>query len=144
MFKKIIKFFRLPVNEKKLFFEAIYLAIWSRIYINLFPFRKFAVHLGNVREVVPFQNIKDSLVVKEVCRAMKRSSRYLPFPKKCLVEAVVAKKMLEKRNIKSTLYLGVSKKEQNEMIAHAWLVIDDIVIVGRQGMDKFVPVEWYT
>lgn len=144
MFKKIIKFFHLPWYEKRLFYEAVYLALWSRIYIHFFPFRKFAVHLGREHEVVTTQNVKESLLVKDICRAMKRSSRYLPFHGKCLVEAVVVKKMLEKRNIKSTLYLGVSKKEHKEMIAHAWLVIDDTAIVGRQGMEKFVPVEWYT
>lgn len=144
MFKKIFRFFSLAANEKWLFLEAVYLALWSRIFIGFFPFKKFAVHLGNAREIKLDSTAHNNLLIKDICNAMKRSSRYLPFKRKCLIDAVIVKKMLEKRGIKTTLYLGVSKKEQNEMIAHAWLVLGNEVIVGKQGMEKFVPVEWYT
>ena len=48
-------------------------------------------------------------------------SRYTFWESQCLVKAIAGMKMLEKRNIESTLYLGTAKDEKGELIAHAWL-----------------------
>lgn len=60
---------------------------------------------------------------------------------KCLVRALTAQKMLSKRGIHTTLYLGCAMKE-NKMVAHAWLRCGKMYVTGGSGeeyamVDKF-------
>lgn len=59
---------------------------------------------------------------------------------KCLVQASSARIMLNKRGIPSTLYLGVKKNEIYNMKPHAWLVVNDQVMLGGGELDQYVPV----
>ena len=45
-------------------------------------------------------------------------------------------KMLEKRNIESTLYLGIAKDEKGELIAHAWLRSGPFYVSGAEVMEQ--------
>ena len=47
-------------------------------------------------------------------------------------------KMLERRKIESTLYLGTAKDENGKMIAHAWLRSGPFYITGAEGMERFM------
>ena len=58
----------------------------------------------------------------------------------CLVKAIAGMKMLEKRNIESTMYLGVAKDEKG-LSAHAWLRSGWLYVSGSEGMEKFTVVE---
>ena len=49
-------------------------------------------------------------------------------------------KMLERRNIESTLYLGTAKDLNGKLIAHAWLRSGPLYITGKEGMEKFTEV----
>lgn len=59
---------------------------------------------------------------------------------KCLVRAIAALKMLERRQIESTLYLGTARDESGKMIAHAWLRSGPYYITGAEGMERFAVV----
>lgn len=58
-----------------------------------------------------------------------------------MVRAVAALKMLEKRGIESTLYMGVARDKQGQMIAHAWLRSGSHYVSGDDAMQGFVVVE---
>ncbi|MNN65868.1 hypothetical protein D3C81_1814050 [compost metagenome] len=58
-----------------------------------------------------------------------------------MVRAVAGLKMLEKRGIDSTLYMGVAKDKQGRMIAHAWLRSGSYYVSGDDVMKGFVVVE---
>ena len=49
-------------------------------------------------------------------------------------------RMLEKRGIESTLYLGTARDESGKMIAHAWLRSGPYYITGSEGMERFTVV----
>ena len=60
---------------------------------------------------------------------------------KCLVRALTAQKILKKKGIHSTLYLGCGEKE-GKLVAHAWLRCGKIYVTGGDGteysiVDKF-------
>ena len=65
-------------------------------------------------------------------------SKYTFWESQCLVKAIAAMKMLERRNIESTLYLGTARDESGKMIAHAWLRSGPFYITGAEGMEKFI------
>lgn len=145
MLKAIKKFFLVSGEERRLFFQAIWIAILARIYILNLSSKKLPGFLGTPHKESTFEtNIAENSVFLKVYMAMRRSTIYLPFKKKCLIEAIVVKKMLQKYNIVTTIYLGVAKDENKNLIAHAWLRYGSKIIVGKKGMERYVAVEWFT
>lgn len=76
-----------------------------------------------------------SIAVNHVCNKTKWES-------KCLVRALTAQKLLKKKGIPSTLYLGCGMKDGN-MVAHAWLRCGSMCVTGGTGeeytmVDKFM------
>jgi hypothetical protein len=74
--------------------------------------------------------------VRRVRRALRRASKRTPWESACLARAIAGKKMLDRRGIPSTLYLGVLKdnKEKKDMKAHAWLRSGNIYLTGKEGV----------
>lgn len=63
-----------------------------------------------------------------------------PWRSTCLVKALAAHKMLEKRGIKSKVHLGVKKSGNNGLEAHAWLSVDGSVIIGGENLNEFKEI----
>ncbi len=82
--------------------------------------------------------------VSKVQSAVYRADSILPWKSKCLTEAVATKRLLEKFNIKSTLFLGVGKDESQKLIAHAWLKRGTRIISGERGHEKFTVVQKFS
>lgn len=141
----IKKLILLPVDQKLLFLEAIYYAIFFRIISKCTPFKYWQKILGKTRkEIIANFDETQRPVVQMVFRAMRRSSVYLPIKENCLVDAFVVKKMLSKRNIRCTLYLGITKKDGSALKAHAWLKCGNEIITGHKGVQQFKVVNWYS
>jgi len=66
-----------------------------------------------------------SVSVNRICNKTKWES-------KCLVRALTAQKLLTEAGIPSTLYLGCGK-ENEKMIAHAWIRAGSAYITGGNG-----------
>ena len=127
-----------PCSEHLLFIEA---ALWlgiAKLLLLLIPFRWVAPFLGRHMAVSPAMIDQDSRDCKEcISLAVQRATRYLPWECKCLVQAMAGKAMLKCRGIKSTLYLGVAKDNDQNLTSHAWLRSGTMVITGAQGMSQF-------
>ncbi|MNR36049.1 hypothetical protein D3C85_1539370 [compost metagenome] len=67
-------------------------------------------------------------------------SKYTIWDSKCLVRAIAAMKMLHRRQIDSTLYLGTTRDESKKMIAHAWLRSGRYYVTGKEEMERFTVV----
>ena len=68
-----------------------------------------------------------SYAVNHVCNKTKWES-------KCLVRALTAQRLLKKKGIPSTLYLGCGVQE-GAMVAHAWLRCGRMAVTGGTGED---------
>jgi hypothetical protein len=79
-------------------------------------------------------------IVKSISQAIHIMSKYTFWESKCLVKAIAGMKMLERRKIESTIYLGTAKDETGKMIAHAWLRSGPIFVTGFEEMSKFTVV----
>ncbi|MCH1624874.1 lasso peptide biosynthesis B2 protein [Fredinandcohnia quinoae] len=138
--KKIISFLKLSFDTKLLFIEAFLLLGWARI-LKLIPFSKLAPALGTHMEETPYSLIDlDKKQIRKVSTAIHVMSRYTFWESQCLVKAIAGMKMLRRRKIESTLYLGTARDENGKMIAHAWLRSGPIYISGAEGMEKFTVV----
>lgn len=138
--KKIVIFLLLDRSIKQLYIEAFIFLGWARILKSI-SFSRIAPSLGQKMCETTFErNDSNIIVIKRIAGAIDIISRYTIWESKCLVRAIAAMKMLEKRNIESTLYLGTAKDEYGKMIAHAWLRSGPYFITGFEGKDKFTVV----
>ncbi|AHV95793.1 lasso peptide biosynthesis B2 protein [Paenibacillus sabinae] len=123
------------------YLEAFLLLGWARTLL----FRKFskvAPSLGERGQETGRES--DSALTPSMWRvahSIQTVSQYTPWDSKCLVRAIAGMKMLERRGIGSTLYLGTAKDEDGKLIAHAWLRSGSHYISGAEVMDRFVVVD---
>jgi len=134
----VTKFVKKPHTDQILYLEAAFWLGVSRLAILTIPFRRIAPFLGT--HMASSDEIKDRQVVLGVSRAIGTMSRYVPWECKCLAQAISGKMMLQRRQISSTLYLGVGKKADGDLNAHAWLRAGDIIILGSGGLERFSVV----
>jgi hypothetical protein len=149
---KLGKFSRLSGVERRLFLEAVGWCAVVRLTMLLVPFRKYASLLGVPLEkssvnCVASVAINKQYLPEQIGLAVRRASRSVPWETRCFVEAIAAKRMLKRRNIPCTIYLGLKKIEiikegeyMEDIAAHAWIACGDIIVAGRQG----VKLEQYT
>ena len=84
--------------------------------------------------------LENKEILKNVSEAIHVMSKYTFWESQCLVKAIAGMKMLQRRHIESTLYLGTAKDENGQFIAHAWLRSGPFYISGKEGMERFAVV----
>lgn len=133
-------FIALDLSMKLLMIEAFIFLGRARILKSV-PFSRVAPVLGKQMEETTFTCDEASkIILKQVSDAIQIMSKYTFWESACLVKAIAAMKMLEKRKIESTLYLGTARDENAYLIAHAWLRSGPFYITGFEEMDKFTVV----
>lgn len=138
--KRLRVFLSLNMETKLLFLEAFIFLGWARVLKSI-TFSKVAPSLGDyMNETSVAQIPPHGDTLKKVSEAISIMSRYTFWESQCLVKAIAGMKMLEKRHIESTLYLGTAKDSQGELIAHAWLRSGSFYVTGLEGMEKFTVV----
>ncbi|NGY80490.1 lasso peptide biosynthesis B2 protein (plasmid) [Bacillus megaterium] len=138
--KKLRNFLRLETSQKLLLLEAFYYLGYGRVFKSL-PFSKVAPILGDRMKETSFSpNTYDHVVLNNISHAIHMMSKYTFWESQCLVKAVAGMKMLERRHIESTLYLGTAKDKNGKLIAHAWLRSGSIYVTGSEGMERFTVV----
>lgn len=134
LIRKIKNFlFKISMEDKLLFIEAFFLTGIMRFKILKKPFNKLKEEMGTYnnesREDV---DLNDYKVAKKIRWIVTTISRHTPWESLCLVQALTVQKMLKKRNISTTIYLGVNKSD-NEMKAHAWIRCGQMYVTGGNG-----------
>lgn len=140
MLNRIRCFINFNTQTKLLFVEAFIFLAWARIIKSL-TFSKVALYLGEQMEetslCIDFTKYK---VLKQVSQSVNIMSKYTFWESMCLVRAIAAMKMLERRNIESTIYFGTAKDKSGKLIAHAWLRSGPFYLTGAEEMERFVVV----
>ncbi|PQZ57242.1 MULTISPECIES: lasso peptide biosynthesis B2 protein [Bacillus] len=138
--KRLRIFLSLNTKTKFLLFEAFIFLGWARVLKSI-TFSKVAPSLGDYMNETSFTHTQPHWdTLKKVSEAISVMSRYTFWESQCLVKAMAGMKMLEKRHIESTLYLGTAKDNNGELIAHAWLRSGSFYVTGSEGMEKFTVV----
>lgn len=133
--------FSLDIRTMLCFIEAYYYLSWAKIIIVTRPFSRIAPSLGmHMEETTITTNVPNRKALSTVHMAINTMSKYTIWESKCLVKAIAAMKMLERRRMESTLYFGTSKDDQQKLIAHAWLRSGPFYITGAENKDEFTVV----
>jgi hypothetical protein len=76
-------------------------------------------------------------VAQHVGWAVETMSRHVPWESRCLVNAISAWWMLNRRGVFGTVYFGVTHAPNNELNAHAWLRCGSRIVTGANGYERF-------
>lgn len=138
---KLKVFFQAPLSSKKRYIEIWLLLGWARVVRG----RTTSTHFGVPMKETPFYmpDRDRALKIRQVQQATATMSKYTPWESMCLVQALAAKKHLQKMGIESTLYLGTAKQEKGSLQAHAWLRSGSMYVTGEEVKDQFTQVMFY-
>jgi hypothetical protein len=129
-----------PAQKKRLMLEALVYLGWARI-LKALPFSRIAPSLGKRMMETPLElEPSNARLIGQISQAVRVMSRHTVWESQCLVRAIAAKKMLERRRIGSTLYLGTARDESGNLIAHAWLRSGPFYITGAEERKRFTAV----
>lgn len=137
---KLVLLHSMDMKTKLLLAESFFYLGLGR-YLKRIPFSKVAPSLGHYMEETAYETINlNKKTIASVSQAINIMSKYTFWESQCLVKAIAAMKMLEKRNIDSTLYLGTARDESGELVAHAWLRSGPYFVTGSEGKEKYTVV----
>jgi hypothetical protein len=118
--------------------EAMVWLVISNFLIHWVPFRRWHGWIGNKDQL----NEKTKATQEQLSRAnrirrnVKRANKILLNSSRCFAISLAIKKMLYRRNIPGILFLGVNKKENKSLRAHAWVKCDGITLYGGSLADN--------
>ena len=68
--------------------------------------------------------------IERLAWAIGVAGGHVPWRSDCLVQVIAADRWLARHGLKGEFYLGVTKNEEGEFAAHAWLKWGELTIVG--------------
>lgn len=141
--RKLKQFTSLKWDMKLLIVEAYLYLAYARL-LKALPFVKIAPLLGKRDDETTYaQDSLNRSTLAKVAQTIHMMSHYTFWESQCLVQAIAAMKMLKRRHINSTLYLGTAKDESGNLVAHAWLRSGAYYITGSEEMEQFTVVQTF-
>ncbi|MCG6656324.1 lasso peptide biosynthesis B2 protein [Halomonas campisalis] len=134
----VVKFRRLTGNRKQLLGEAALLLPAAWFLVRALPFRWWSSRLGTSvpGEVDPAQAAFDARSL-DITWALKAINRRVGGRFTCLMLAMAAQWMLNRRGISSSLVLGtcneLNDRQELDFKAHAWLRVGSHTVLGQHG-----------
>jgi len=135
-----LKYLRCSRTDKLLLLYIFILLAIVRLLLLLVPFRYITVWLGKYMKESPYIDGTQDIFINRVGWAIQVVSKYTPWESKCLVQAITAKIVLRHKRLQNTMYLGVAKDREEQMIAHAWLRSGNKLVTGGRNSSMFTVV----
>lgn len=139
LMQKIYKFIRLPLGEKRLFLQAVGYLIYYRMSLK---YRDLPKVFGDVKEKFLNNKIISSKQhsIRTISEHIEKAAGYVPFTT-CLSKALTGMVMLTRYGYQPTFHIGVARGAQAQFEAHAWLTInDEIVLCSLPGPNTFKEI----
>ena len=121
-------FLKLDISGKYVLFKAFFFLCSMRIMIWIFPFH-YLQNLIKKFSYKPKEYMPHNIPLERLIQAVEIMSRYMP-KSTCLTRALAAQMLLSQYRYTSNVKIGVSK-ENGEFEAHAWLEVDNKIILGE-------------
>ena len=136
----LVKLLRLPANDRRRALEAVAELTRASIELRVAPSSRAVGLLGTPSRGEADGEARGEQVreAEQVGRDVARAAARLPWHPTCLRQALAVRRMLLRRGIASQLHLGVTSPTVGE--AHAWVTVGGEPVVGRPGLERFVPL----
>ena len=129
----------LPIRKQWLLWEAVLFLLLIRIGLEVMSYSSLRGFLERVPAVFGGR-FAPSASRNRIRWAVTTSGSVLPGTYTCLVRAMAAELLLERRGYSATLQLGVDSEDE-EFVAHAWVESGDVIVVGRSERAQFTRLE---
>lgn len=126
---------RLAWRDRLLLGEALVTVGLARLAIVLLPFR----HVASISATRPTRP-PPSDAREQITRArwaIRAVARRMPFRTMCLEQGLSARVILHRRGVPTTLYYGVMKGPEGQLMAHLWVRSDAIDVIGTEELERF-------
>jgi hypothetical protein len=126
---------KLSFSEIALIPEALFLLFVFRLKVSYQPSRNWMPKAASdsAGKIAPDKMVNAQLVVKVIKGLESRT----PWNNTCLVKALTAHKMLQRRLVNHKIHIGVELKSKNSLGAHAWLSVGDDIVLGGENLGEF-------
>jgi hypothetical protein len=129
---------RAPIDYL-LFVEAWCLLHLAKLVIVFMPFKKIASWMGSLG-LESLYDLRSTDLSTKIEHAIRRAARYTLHESKCYDQALTAKALLGQNGLPATIYFGLAKESDNQLMAHAWVRCGHSIISGKAGMERFTVV----
>lgn len=137
---KLSKLRQYPAEMRRLMLEAFWYLAWGRI-LKMLPFAKVSPSLGDHMQETTYETHREAHRQSvQISKALHLVSPHVFWETECLVMAFAAQKMLNRRRLPSTLYLGMRRDERGRTAAHAWLRSGRFYLTGAKELDQYTVV----
>lgn len=127
--KRLGAFFRLGFSQQVLHIEAWFWLLSIRLILWILPYRIWRRVL--LRSTSMHENfVNNAQTIECIPHAIRWMSHLVPMTT-CLIQALAAQRMYLRHHRDSVLKIGVIRNEDGELVAHAWLIVGDAVVVGN-------------
>lgn len=142
---RVRTFLRLPMSRKNALLEAALLLVLAQLLIKVTPYSWWSQLLGPIDSEKEESNaVAEIEIAGSIAWVVHAAARCLPWEPVCLPRAMVAKWMLARRDVSSTLVLGARKtRHSSDTDLHAWLRVGQQSITGGEVADQFTVIACY-
>lgn len=134
------------ITDNKFKAETILSYFYSAVFRAQILFIKpkyLQKHWGKEGKESPEDESKETYkYAASVSRIVNRICTKTSWESKCLVRALTAQKLLKRKKIHTTMYLGC-RLEEGKMVAHAWLRCGRMYVTGGNGEDYAIVDKFY-
>jgi hypothetical protein len=129
-----------PPERRRLILEALPLVVAIRLALWVFPSPSLLRFVSRrVERSGRSGRTKSAQPVERLAWAVRVVSRRVPHAT-CLTQALAAQLLLARYGCASSLQLGVRYDEDERFDAHAWVVVEGAVIIGGDGLDRYIAM----
>jgi len=134
------KFLTLSLVNQVLVIQSVTLLVLITLGLRLLPFqiiRRLLFNLG--RQSKGASQIND-FSPEYLARVIRIASHFVPTAN-CLPQALVLQTLLKRRGYPAQLHIGVTKTEDGQLKAHAWLTSQGSILIGNlENLSQYIPL----
>lgn len=132
---------KLSWRRRALLLAALLVLPGASLLLHTLSFSRLAGWLGaRLAETPLHATATQEALACDIGWAVSAIARRLPWKPKCLAQALATTFLSRCCRLPTTLYLGVARKPEENLRAHAWVRCGANVVVGRNGHREFTVV----
>ena len=136
----VLKFLKLPLGDKCLLILTFNVVLIVRLMLWLLPFRHFRALVDKSTPAFTPKDERDSERMLRIAWAVTQTARPIPGAT-CFTQAIATKILMSWWRYPCVIQIGVMKDEEGALKSHAWVEVDDKVLIGgSEDLAAFIPI----
>lgn len=139
--RRLRKFLHLSWGDRTLLIEALIVIFALKLGLWLLPFRVLHAYSLKLSQLLVQPHCLDIHRIQSIVQAIEIVTWHIPGQAKCLARAMAVQFMLRRRNRQTSLHIGVTKRTDSGLEAHAWLEHNGVIVIGGvPDFNRFKPL----